>query len=165
MVTATDRKEEKLYGPEFREGWGEGPWQDEPDQITWTDPESGYPCAIGRQAILGSLFGYVGIPATHPYHDAPEEARNELDAHGGINWSHGHLPWEEEDGPYWWFGFDCAHVGRDLVPQLDFLHQPGQLLAEFANSAGHQGEVYRDVAFVEQEISSLITQLMAYQPS
>ncbi len=155
---ASDRVEKKLYGPELREGWGAGPWQDEPDEIRWTDPATGYRCVIGRSPELGSLLGYVGVPSSHPAYGTTGD---ELYAHGGLNWHAGRLPWEtpEQSERFWWFGFDCAHVGRDLVPSIEFMHQPGGILEAFANAAGHFGERYRDVTFVEIEIASLIAQL------
>lgn len=46
--------------------WGLGPWQEEPDKRQWLDKETGYPCLIVRNARLGFLCGYVGVPRRHP---------------------------------------------------------------------------------------------------
>jgi hypothetical protein len=52
-----------------KSGWGEGPWQSEPDKIQWQDPDTGYPCLIVRNGMsMGFLCGYVGVPANHPAH-------------------------------------------------------------------------------------------------
>jgi hypothetical protein len=48
--------------------WGEGPWQNEPDRLEWTDQETGLHCLIIRTNISGSLCGYVGVEPSHPAH-------------------------------------------------------------------------------------------------
>jgi hypothetical protein len=47
-------------------GWGDGPWQSEPDKKQWQDEATGLPCMILR-GPSGSWCGYVGV---HPYHPA-----------------------------------------------------------------------------------------------
>ncbi len=47
-----------------KEEWGPGPWQDEPDELTWTDESTGYKCHI-RRTWMGSLCGYVGLSEGH----------------------------------------------------------------------------------------------------
>lgn len=46
-------------------GWGEGPWQSEPDKRQWQDEATGLPCLIVRGPV-GALCGYVGVPLEHP---------------------------------------------------------------------------------------------------
>lgn len=47
--------------------WGPGPWQDEPDELHWVDPATGYKCRIIRCfPHSGHLNGYVAVPGTHP---------------------------------------------------------------------------------------------------
>ena len=48
-----------------KEGWGDGPWQEEPDKLQWTDAETGLPCLIVRNGV-GALCGYVGVSEGHP---------------------------------------------------------------------------------------------------
>lgn len=48
-----------------KKGWGEGPWQHEPDKVQWVDPTTGYACLIVRGPV-GALCGYVGVPKGHP---------------------------------------------------------------------------------------------------
>lgn len=60
-----------------------------------------------------------------------------------------HLPEPGEPDNVWWFGFDCAHSG-DLAPKYDGL-------------GGHHfgDDMYRDLAYVEREVTSLAKQLAA----
>lgn len=145
-----------LYGPEFREGWGPGPWQDEPDQIIWR--VGPYKCEIHRSAILGHLCGYIAIGRWHPAFKRRDVARD-FEMHGGCTYA-------QREGNRWKIGFDCAHIG-DLVPNIHFMQQPGQLLGDI--HAGFRGlfndaDVYRDIVYVEQEIWQLWNQfeLMRY---
>jgi hypothetical protein len=55
----------------------------------------------------------------------------------------------------WWLGFDCAHSG-DVVPGM----------REMYDSAGvevsrRRGEVYRNLAYVQAEVTELARQLAA----
>lgn len=50
-----------------KSGWGDGPWQLEPDKKQWEDEVTGLPCLIVRNTqVTGSLCGYVGVPQGHP---------------------------------------------------------------------------------------------------
>lgn len=48
--------------------WGNGPWQQEPDQLRWVDKATGYTCVILRAMEIGHLCGYVGVMPNHPAH-------------------------------------------------------------------------------------------------
>lgn len=145
----TEKISRILYGAEFREGWGPGPWQLEPDQVTWT--EGPYRCEIHRQSILGHLCGYVSMARSHPAYKQRAEARD-FDMHGGCTYS-------RREGNRWKIGFDCAHY-LDLVPQIHFMRQPGGLFADIPGNAElNRDEIYRDIAFVEAEIHALVEQL------
>lgn len=52
-----------------RSHWGSGPWDAEPDKVSWVDPETGLDCLIVRNR-LGALCGYAGVPPTHPWYEA-----------------------------------------------------------------------------------------------
>lgn len=45
-----------------------GPWDDEPDELDWTDERTGYDCRIMRHPSSGHLCGYVRVPETHALH-------------------------------------------------------------------------------------------------
>jgi hypothetical protein len=57
--------------------WGPGPWQTEPDELSWTDERTGLACHMQRHDITGTWCGYVGVPPGHAffgwgYHDHVE---------------------------------------------------------------------------------------------
>ena len=58
-----------------------------------------------------------------------------------------HVPEAGRPDHVWWFGFDCAHAG-DRCP-----------IHERKGFAADDGEVYRDVPYVEAEVRSLAKQL------
>lgn len=123
--------------------------------------------AIRKHPEMGHLCGYVGVPRDHPWygfqynqclqgckgepnsikpdliswlcdHEKPETLLVEV--HGGLTFS------GEGDGEYlpkgfWWFGFDCAHLG-DLMPNFP-----------------HGGGTYKDEHYVERECKGLVKQL------
>jgi hypothetical protein len=151
-----------------RARWGSGPWDDEPDKVVWTDPDTGLAAMIVRGPV-GALCGYVGVPETHPWHGVgyseclidcgdtwcghcPDD---KLQVHGGVTFADGcaegdnpstgicHL---DEAGPVWWFGFDCAHC-QDLAPSL--------LRYGVFSTDG----TYRDLRYVIAEVRSLAAQL------
>lgn len=59
-----------------------------------------------------------------------------------------------EDDQVWWFGFDCAHAG-DLCPGM----------TEFKKNYGFtvNGDQYRDVDYVAQQVAQLAKQLKAME--
>lgn len=50
-----------------RAGWPSGPWDAEPDKVTWVDKATGLDCMI-RRGGGGAWCGYVGVPPWHPWH-------------------------------------------------------------------------------------------------
>lgn len=115
-------------------------WEAERDEGTFVS--HGYWCEIKRHHTLRSLCGYVLIGKTHPYWTLNVD----LNVHGGITHSDGIR-----------LGFDCAHAG-DLVPD------------HFRLGLGYSGrgrhpyrvdDVYRNWAFVTEELNRLAAQLRA----
>lgn len=47
-----------------RSRWGSGPWDKEPDKITWYDKNTGLPCMVIRSS-MGNLCGYAGVYKGH----------------------------------------------------------------------------------------------------
>ncbi len=138
-----------------RGGWGQGPWDSEPDKIQYIDEETGLPCII-RRNDMGALCGYVGVSKGHPYYGKHWDEVNPK-VHGGITFTnkcqedeHGicHKVESGEDDDVWWLGFDCAHAG-------DFVPRHSRLMNEF--------EKYRDVNYVKDQISFLAKQLKNYK--
>jgi hypothetical protein len=66
---------------------------------------------------LGYRCGYVRLPAGHPWHG---ETDSEIACvHGGITFAEPDVPCEAAgDDDAWWLGFDCAHYGDAVDPDL-----------------------------------------------
>lgn len=171
----TEKITKRLYGPEYRERWGAGPWNDEPDYIEWVDPMTEYRCVM-RRNDMGAWCGYVAIPSTHPAHGITNETDvgDELMCHWGVTYSScGHpMDFDLENGivtDLWWFGFDCCHA-YDLVPAAEILRRKSPLEQIFGDLKDIIGEVetnerrwvYRDMAYVEGHIQCILEQLVAY---
>ena len=111
------------------------PWEAEPNHLLFDS--HGYVCEIRRHPNFGTLNGYVYIPLEHPIAQAkmPED---ELNVHGGITY------WDERNGSFV-VGFDCAHAG-DLIPKPDHMTH-------------WEGDTYKDIAFVTNELENLAQQL------
>lgn len=171
--------------PPPKSEWGPGPWQDEPDSLTWTAGPEGrrYVLVAQRAMHFGHWCGYVGVPGNHPaagfssYKDEVSilevlhrlaggtlktwcEVRlavNELSVHGGITYAgDGRILPNPLWGDRHFFGFDCGHAG-DLSPA-----RLGTLLSAAVGtllSAVPQTDVYRDLGYVKREIKDLAGQL------
>ncbi|MEK9810388.1 MAG: hypothetical protein VW362_08065 [Candidatus Nanopelagicales bacterium] len=120
-----------------------------------------FPTSIHEHPTGGHLCGYIGVTPGHPWYGKDYEEIG-ADVHGGLtfaqherrdqrfNWDTER--WLEIDSePYphdtgmdvWWVGFDCAHLG-DLSPRWPEV-----------------GGVYRDEAYVRNELASLVRQAAA----
>ena len=137
---------------------------------------------------VGALCGYVGVSAGHPLYaveystcpkggDCPEKKHGNycshtpeavLDVHGGITYYNKcsgvicHIPAPGESDDVFWFGFDCCHAG-DVCPKIESYRKPGGILHDITvrYPGVHDGEVYRDLSYVEAECASLAKQLAA----
>ncbi|MBE7172353.1 MAG: hypothetical protein INR73_17330 [Williamsia sp.] len=124
--------------------WGNGEWQNEPDELIWEDSETGYSCQIYRNKF-GCFCGYVGIGIEHPFfgqkyfNDLIMQA--DIHVHGGLTFSG-----ELEDGDdEWYFGF-AAMDDQDCLPAFENL-----------------GGVYRNLQFMKDECRRLCNQLASYE--
>lgn len=166
-----------------KSAWGDGPWQSEPDKRQWRDDATGLPCLIVRNPSGGNLCGYVGVPASHPFHGigygdrAPTLPCGEYcsddhhyscspsavtEVHGGLTFSDG-----------------CRHGGD---PSKGICHVPGSGEPDdiwwFGFDCAHcddlspgylsrypshrdPTDIYRDAAYVATECASLARQLAA----
>ena len=98
-----------------RQGWAKGPWDWEPDRISWRT-RTGLPAMIMRNPTTGALSGYVGVPEGHPHHG---HTTGQLGlARYAITYA-GQTPQEQKPSRngHWWFGFHCAHGGQ-YAPQI-----------------------------------------------
>lgn len=136
-----------------------GPWHDEPDKVQWVDKATGY-AALAVRNHFGAWCGYVGIPEGHPLYGRDYDDVDNVDVHGGLTYAapcqeeavegHGicHIPEPGHPDNVWWLGFDCGHA-FDYQPRWPVLDMPHL----------HDGEVYRDLAYVQEECERLAAQL------
>jgi hypothetical protein len=150
-----------------KSGWGDGPWQHEPDKINWTDPATGLPCMIVRNRI-GALCGYVGVHDDHPWH-GKDYGDVDVEVHGGLTFAAAcqegpiestiwHAVADGEPDDVWWFGFDCGHLG-DVMPELDARLRTYELPPMSLGS--FEFESYKTVDYVTAEVTALARQLHA----
>lgn len=175
----------KEYRFRDKAGWGEGPWQSEPDKMQWIDEETNLDCLMVR-GPHGSWCGYVGVMDGHPfykraYNDDSEPTMYDLDVHGGVtftdvcqdtNKEHGvcHVPAAGRSDHVWWIGFDCAHAW-DWSPKFDgdplgvipapSLGAVARHLSDAVDFGGGFETTYKDLDYVQQEIRSLAKQIKA----
>lgn len=152
-----------------KQGWGSGPWQDEPDELTWRDKRTNLHCAIRRSDVSGSLCGYVAVSRHHPlWAKHYDEIDTDIRVHGGLTFSRPGTLIGSRAPMRWWYGFDTAHAWdysphmRALTRSLDARHLGVEIegLAEIEDRLA-LNEVYRDLAYVTSEVESLARQLQA----
>lgn len=131
--------------------WGDGPWQDEDDEVSWAFGD--VPCRIVRNPHSGSLCGYVGIPPSHPWYGADcMDDLGGVSVHGGVTWSgqFADATWATRTpDATWWVGFDCAHAW-DVTPGFTKLYG-----VQRDYPAGY---AYRTMAYVRGEVERLAQQ-------
>lgn len=126
-----------------------GPWDDEPDLLSWIDEETNLHCHIRRNSGVGILCGYVELPpntstaltCNATLYDLP------LTVHGGITFV-GHI-WASQ--AYQVVGFDCGHA-FDLMPAS------ADIIDRLTNADAHYAQ-YRDIDFVKNECTKLAKQI------
>lgn len=163
-MSALPENAKNWTGHVSREGWGPGPWDGEPDKVSWTDAATGRPCLIVRNR-LGGLCGYVAVDPGHSLHGAGYDDAH-VDVHGGLTYSDRcheadteasgicHVPAPGQPEDVWWFGFDCVHAG-DLAP--------GMLASSRRVGLGtgvYRNDTYRAVDYVVREVEGLARQLV-----
>lgn len=169
--------------------WGAGPWVDEDDHVLFE--HAGLPCLLHRNSMgvwCGYAAVPPGHPYHRKHYservqaDVSERAIGKLgpvavllhalsaddgkasleivlDVHGSLTYSEEcqgeicHAPKPGEPADVWWFGFDCGHCD-DLSPGLR--HTLREL-----GIRDHDGEEYRDQAYVTAETKRLAEQLAA----
>lgn len=132
-------------------GWGEGPWQHEPDRVEFE--HAGLPCLMQRHERFGHWCGYAAVPPGHPAYGKDLDDID-VEAHGGVTYAAlcagaiCHTPKPGEPDNVWWFGFDCAHA-FDLIPAMTH------------PSLRFPDEHYRDLTYVRGQVERLAEQLAA----
>lgn len=153
-----------------KSAWGDGPWQSEPDKKQWRDPATGLPCLLRRSPYMGMWCGYVGVTEGHPAYGKDYDAVP-ADVHGGLTFSAPcsgsdeadsicHKPGEGEPDTVWWLGFDAGHY-RDIMPghRAQMREIAPDLAAKYAFL--DRQATYRDMAYMEKEVTNLAAQLAA----
>jgi hypothetical protein len=151
--------------------WGEGPWQGEPDKITWYDDATDLACLMVRNPRTGNWCGYVGVEPDHKLYKARYQ-ECDFDVHGGLSFSGlcdpdateddgiCHIPDPGRTHDVWWFGFDCHH-GYDYAPlyamRCQTLDNWSKSLAEYLT--------YRDMSYVQDQVKHLADQLGKIKPT
>ena len=154
---------------EMKKGLPDGPWMNEPDRIQWVS--NGLDCLMIRQPSMGNWCGYVGVPKGHKLFGADYNEAHDLapiSVHGGLTYADkcGHFichdPNSGKHDDVWWFGFDCAHA-YDLSPSmLKYRMENPELKRLYERSLARDPEnadVYRDEAYVKNEVENLARQL------
>lgn len=116
-----------------------GEWDQEPDLVTWGDPETGYTCEI-RRMPRGHLNGYVHLPANHPWNHLESEWMVDATVHGGVTYLHNSM-----------VGFDTTHSG-----DYSALRRSEQRWAGSSNIKN-----YRNLLYVQAHTRSLAYQARA----
>jgi hypothetical protein len=156
-----------------RTGWGDGPWNAEPDKVQWIDAATGLDC-IARRGGGGAWCGYVGVPERHKYFGSHYDDVD-VDCHGGLTFAdrcHAgaeetaicHVPFDGRSDKIWWLGFDCAHAG-DLVPGhiaiAPVYRSLSRIFSDNEDLGG--GDHYRTLDYVRDQCAKLAAQLAAVQ--
>lgn len=163
MSSSVDAGHKSEWWTVDKAAWGDGPWQHEPDKRQWRDAATGLPCLIVRNAEIGQLCGYVGVPPSHPAHGKTFDDGADFNVHGGLTFAGGcqqtgdesrgvcHVPAPGETENVWWLGFDCAHA-FDLSPGL-------QATMRSCGAELTWPAAYRNVDYVASECAALAKQL------
>jgi len=129
-----------------RTTWSSGPWDKEPDAVAFQ--YHGLWCSIARHPLMGTLNGYVRVPAGHPWHGIGyEQLRHVVDVHGGPTFAD---CGDAGDEDAWYVGFDCGH-SFDFMPNpmfqllnaeyrtFGYVHEQCITLAQQAEKAAQDG--------------------------
>ena len=164
-----------------KSAWGEGPWQQEPDKVQWSDEATGLPCLAVRSETMGHWCGYVGVAPGHPHYEVKwKDDRIDVSVHGGVTFTDAcqpgedeatgvcHIPDPGESDQVWWIGFDCIHAG-DMAPKMQATLRltaplftatmPGRIKEAFAHL--WSDDTYKTLDYVTAECADLAGQLKA----
>lgn len=186
-ITGTSIVPEARYSERSLTLHNDGPWKTESTKVAWTDPATGYPCIILRQRN-GELGGYVGVDPDHALagwsadalpgsindglhqpvsygaacQDAvpervsichvparptgPSQAQHRAKTQGGSGQGDG-------EDLAWWFGMTMDGP-QDLIPRR-----------ASSSIKRDRGQVYRDEAFVCQQVTALAARLKGIDDS
>jgi len=113
----------------------------------------GYHCLILRNPEAGFLSGYVGVPSTHPYYDVDHATLEDVEIHGGLQYSEPQVGGGRQRPDRWYFGFDCN--------QFDDLCLKDLVTMDIISFGVKRSASYKSIAYVETEVRHLAEQLKA----
>jgi hypothetical protein len=168
--------EQTWINPEVdRSTWGPGPWDGEPDKVSWADEATGLPCiALRANPELGNWCGYVAVEPGHPLHGHGYDDAD-LEVHGGLTFASScmqdrpveasvcHVPEPGKPADVFWFGFDCGHAW-DVAPAMDArerAHGWTPVHDKFPHAT--PPTTYKTLGFVKAECAQLASQLKALE--
>jgi hypothetical protein len=111
--------------------------------------------------MLKNVAGHKAAAAKHPLGDAAEWLQRWLPHLGSYEAYRERAEAEyichkaAAEDKVWWFGFDCAHAG-DVSPKMREWEKTLGLAPRYRD-----GDVYRDMAYVTEQVTSLAKQLAA----
>ena len=139
--------------------WPSGPWDGEPDKVTWLDAATGLPCLALRDPQFGHWCGYTALTRDHPMYGKDWDAFGGVKAHGSVTFASPCSPEGPRaqqvseltaggSSPVWWVGFHCSGV-LDMYPSL-MGWRPGYPDWE---------TTYRTLAYVKEQCAKMAIQL------
>jgi len=143
-----------------KEEWGEGEWQNEPDEEKFE--YKGYTCRMRRHHVLGVWLGYVLIPteSKSEWLEGPDNY-SLLDVHGGITYA-------RYEGDFFCIGFDCGHscdIPPGIESELNIRNWAEdeivkRKLGKYKNvKPSSKKRTYKNIEFVRNELKELIDQI------
>lgn len=148
-----------------REGWGRGPWDDEPDSYRFDS--YGFPCFMHR-GPMGAWCGYVAVPREHKCYgldyDAVYEVAPGISVHGGLTYADAGNTILDFVTDHWIFGFDTCH-GGDYWPSMGKMRQDHLAMLELKGEPPdnlfdwHEWDDYRDFYYVLEYVEGLARNL------
>lgn len=108
----------------------------------------------------GHRCGYVILPRGHELEGDGWDDKGEFKVHGGISYAEWGILGGYKDR--YVMGFDCSHVGDakdlELIKEMNNETVAGMLL-EIETSYVFDGDIVRDMEYVESELRSLVRQI------
>ena len=113
--------------------------------------------AVVIMTELGHRCGYVGVPSEHKLFGVDYD-EVDVEVHGGLTYSSGISEYPVEDSKLWWLGYDCAHLGDQVVPE--YIAAQKEKYPDKSFMWRDDMGIHRTLAYCERECESLAEQLM-----
>ena len=112
---------------------------------------------------MGTVCGYIGVTENDRAYrlstsgDEPEHDYPNFNCHGGVTWCGTLEKIGDYDAPpnMKFIGFDCAHL-HDYNPSESYTSKL------IGMPMSHIGDIYRNMAYVEEEVRELAKQIYEY---